>query len=138
MATRDVSGMFDERIREIVAAMVDEAVNRIMAALLGESGTGAGNGVVSRRGPGRPRKNAAVTAVQANKEACNVAGCVRPMRSKGYCATHYQSARKYGWPMPAPKNFAAPVSRRGRPPGSAKKTTAATSPLGKRARRGSG
>jgi hypothetical protein len=115
MSTRDVGGMFDARIREIVAPMVDEAVNRMMAAFLGGSqGTGAGNGV--RHGPGRPRKNAAPTA-QACKEACNVAGCVRPMRSKGYCAAHYQSARKYGWPMPAPKNFAAPVRRRGRPPG---------------------
>jgi hypothetical protein len=31
MATRDVGGMFDDRVREIVAPMVDEAVNRAMA-----------------------------------------------------------------------------------------------------------
>lgn len=109
MAARDLSGVFEERIRAIVQPLLDDAVNRMMGAFLGMTGGG-----VPRRGPGRPPKTA--TAAAAGEEACNVAGCVRPMRSKGYCAAHYQAARKYGWPMPAPVGFNAPVRRRGRPP----------------------
>ena len=67
-----------------------------------------------------------VTAAQAPSRApraaesdkkCEVVGCKRPYRSQGYCAAHYQAARKYEWPMPAPRGFSPPPRpARGRPP----------------------
>lgn len=33
---------------------------------------------------------------------CLVPGCPRPNRSSGYCAPHYQAARRQRWPIPHP------------------------------------
>ena len=105
----DLSKAFEQRVLEIVRPMLDDAVERVTRALLGV-------GRVPVQAARRGRRAAGATAAKSGNQACNVAGCVRPVRSKGYCAAHYQAARKYGWPMPAPKGFKAPVRRRGRPP----------------------
>jgi hypothetical protein len=48
------------------------------------------------------------TGVPRTGPTCNVAGCSLPHRSKGYCSAHYQAARRYGWPQPAPAGFTPP------------------------------
>ena len=57
-----------------------------------------------KRGPGRPPK--ATTEFKA--PSCNVRGCRKPHRAKGYCASHYNKALAAGWPRPAPRNFTPP------------------------------
>jgi hypothetical protein len=109
----DLSKAFEQRVRAIVQPLLDDAVDRVTRALLGVSG---GMMPAARRGRPAGGSTGASTGTGGSKVACNVAGCARPVRSKGYCAAHYQSARKYGWPMPAPKGFKAPVRKRGRPP----------------------
>lgn len=103
----DLTKAFEQRVRQIVEPMLEDAVARVTRALLGVGGAIQ----VARRG-----RRGGASAAAAGKQACNVSGCSRPVRSKGYCAAHYQAARKYGWPMPAPRGFKAPVRRRGRPP----------------------
>lgn len=58
---------------------------------------------------GRARK------APSSSKTCLVIGCNRPYRSMGYCATHYQIARKNkDWPMPATEPVTPPESYRPR------------------------
>lgn len=106
----------DQKIREAfddpqVQAQLEEKIQaEVRKAMGGEALTVAvlnavrsAMGVDTRKVPtpenkppvarGRPRRASGVR--------CAVVGCDRPHRSMGYCASHYQSARKHGWPMPA-------------------------------------
>jgi hypothetical protein len=125
MATRDFGDVFARRVQDIVQPMVDEAVGRIVASLLGAGARGAGRGRPARR------------AARAGGAGCGVVGCGRPVRSMGWCASHYQAARKYGWPMPAagPGTFAPEPRRLGRPPRSAGSSKAAPASKAARKRR---
>jgi hypothetical protein len=110
----DVAAQFEERIRDIVRPMVDDMVSSITGRILG-------TGSAPRRG--RPA-GGAIKVAKSTGSVCGVVGCGLPVRSKGYCAKHYQSARKYGWPSdPRPASFSPAPVRRGRPPASASKTT---------------
>ncbi len=123
----------DQRIRSIVEETVEETVRNVireeLSQLLGSTSAAApapaSAPATKRRGrpPGKTATKAArstkskAAGTSAGARPCNVVGCKRPYRSQGYCAAHYQSARKHGWPMPAPDNFVAPPSApRGRPP----------------------
>lgn len=66
---------------------------------------------------GRPRKERAEPQDNHRKregQTCMVIGCDRPYRAMGYCATHYQAARRYGWPLPATEPYRLPESYRPR------------------------
>jgi hypothetical protein len=100
----------DKVLREMVADEVARAIGPLAAAV---SQLQANSGVVARlaaalgqplkRGPGRPAK--ALGAVKASAKrgpgrkgrgagrACAVKGCGKKIRSKGYCAAHYQKFR---------------------------------------------
>lgn len=141
-ATNPLAAALDKRIRAMVEETVAEAVKvevrevlrEELAELFGTMAvTAAAPAAPAKRKVGRPKKattttkatrtttratKAKATEVAASAEQkCGVADCKRPYRSRGYCAAHYQAARKYGWPMPAPKNFVPPPRpSRGRPP----------------------
>lgn len=152
MATRNqnvpLAQVLDQRIRAIVDEALESALREnlrtifqeeLANALGSQAAAGAPSPTGRRRGrpagrkaaapKGRPAKGAkraarATGATSAKK--CNVVGCKRPHRSMGYCAAHYQSARKHGWPMPAPEGFVAPPSApRGRPPKKSRAASAA-------------
>jgi hypothetical protein len=126
-----LAAALDRRIRDLVEETVRNTVRDEIRKTLGEElsgllGGGAGAGAAApavagpRRGrppgrrPGRPAKVGRPPAT--GERRCEVVGCKRPYRSQGYCAAHYQAARKHGWPMPAPKNFQPPATPpRGRP-----------------------
>lgn len=122
----------DKRIRAVVEETLDDAVRVAIRNIVREELSQALGGVVAapaaigarrvgrppgrRIAAGRKARGAAATAEEGAKN-CEVVGCKRPYRSQGYCAAHYQAARKYEWPMPAPKNFSPPARpARGRPP----------------------
>ncbi|HWV38779.1 MAG TPA: hypothetical protein VN033_09925 [Vulgatibacter sp.] len=138
MATRNknapLAQVLDQRIRAIVDEALESAIRETLRTVIQEElavalGTEAAAGVSTTAGRrrGRPAgkasakaraaKGAKRTTARTSKRKCNVVGCKRPHRSMGYCAAHYQSARKHGWPMPAPEGFVAPPpAPRGRPP----------------------
>jgi len=143
MATRHktapLAQVLDQRIRAIVDEALESALRENLRTIfqeelanaLGSQATAAAPAPTGRR-RGRPagRKAAAPKAKPAkgatSAKKCNVVGCKRPHRSMGYCAAHYQSARKHGWPMPAPEGFVAPPSApRGRPPKKGRSAAAA-------------
>jgi hypothetical protein len=80
----------------------------------------------AKTSPGRakaqPKKEAPVKA--ASDQVCAVIGCDNPVRSKGYCAAHYQKynnlkktgrAAEYGWTDDAPpQSVTNPTLPRGR------------------------
>lgn len=42
--------------------------------------------------------------------------CARPQACRGYCGSHYQQARRWGWPLPCPpEGHRAVQLQRGRP-----------------------
>lgn len=49
-------------------------------------------GVPLKRRPGRPPRPS--LGPVAPEKRCKVAGCERPMRSKGLCSAHYQAKRR--------------------------------------------
>lgn len=140
MATRHknapLAQVLDQRIRAIVDEALESALREnlrtifqeeLANALGSQAAAGAPAPAGRRRGrpagrkaaapKARPAKGAKRAAGATSAKKCNVVGCKRPHRSMGYCAAHYQSARKHGWPMPAPEGFVAPPSApRGRPP----------------------
>lgn len=66
--------------------------------------------------PAAPVKAPARRNAKSKRAAnCAVKNCKRPYRSQGYCAAHYQAARKYDWPMPGKAGFSPPPRKRGRP-----------------------
>jgi len=79
-----------------------------------------------KRGPGRPKaqptKEAPIKATSS--QGCAVIGCANPVRSKGYCAAHYQKynnlkktgrAADFGWTDDAPpQSVTNPTLPRGR------------------------
>jgi hypothetical protein len=108
-----LASVLDQRIRAVLeealhGSFANELRNIVRAEMLGALGMAEVKNVV-RRGakPGR-------RAVRAEGATCNVAGCANPHRSRGYCSAHYQAARKYGWPMPAPSHFEPPARERAR------------------------
>jgi len=123
-SSNPLANALDNRVRAVVEEALENAlrgpIRRVIQEELASAlATGAApRAIGARRGaraPGRRAKpgkpNGAVAA-----RVCEVAGCKRPYRSQGYCAAHYQAARKYGWPMPAPKGFVPPPRPpRGRP-----------------------
>ena len=49
-------------------------------------------------------------------DATNLKPCGKPRLCQGYCSSHYQLARKHGWPRPCPADGFTVVPRpRGRP-----------------------
>ena len=138
MATRKqnapLAQVLDQRIRAIVDEAIEDALRsnlrtifqeelanalgtRAVAATPAPAGRRRGRPAGRKAAAGRPAKGAKRAAAATSGKHCEVVGCKRPHRSMGYCAAHYQSARKHGWPMPAPKGFVAPPSApRGRPP----------------------
>ena len=121
-AKNPLTNALDQRIRSVVSETMGEAIRTSIRQIIQEelaSALGSSPTPVAAA-PARTPKGARVGLQRAARKAavklCNVAGCHRPHRSQGYCAAHYQSARKYGWPMPAPKGFKLPgTARRGRP-----------------------
>lgn len=127
-----IRAMVEEALQTVVRDEVRSALREELASIVGSiSGGMPAPAAPKRRGAGRPAKATATRTTKAAKpsraarsreaaageEKCGVAGCNRPYRSRGYCAAHYQAARKYGWPMPAPKDFVPPPRpSRGRPP----------------------
>jgi hypothetical protein len=105
----------DRRIRAVVEPLLRDAVRRIQEEIATQ--LSGGTVAVSRGRVGRPPKGKPGRKPSAGTGAlCNVSGCPNPHRSRGYCAAHYQAARKYKWPMPAPKSFNPPARPpRGRP-----------------------
>jgi len=116
----------DKRVRAVVDEALDEAlrgsirrlIQQELAAALGSAAPPAAIGARrAGRPPGRRVQARGRQRVEEGAKTCEVAGCNRPYRSQGYCAAHYQAARKYGWPMPAPEGFTPPPRpARGRPP----------------------
>lgn len=137
-ATNPLATALDKRIRAIVEEAVEEAVREEVKAALREelasilgSISGAEEAVSTRAAARTTTTKARATAKKATaargrarasaasegQTKCGVADCTRPYRSRGYCAAHYQAARKYGWPMPPPEGFVPPPRpSRGRPP----------------------
>ncbi len=92
--------------------------------------------IQAKRGPGRPKSQPAKAAPvkaapvkeapvkAASSQACAVIGCDNPVRSKGYCAAHYQKynnlrktgrAAEFGWTEDAPpQSVTNPTLPRGR------------------------
>ena len=50
----------------------------------------------SRKQRGQPRRKLRAAKAPKGKRVCNVEGCGRPLRSKGFCQTHYKQMRKHG------------------------------------------
>jgi hypothetical protein len=114
--TNPLTQALDARIRtvveEVVSRSFEKTVRDVVREELARSLATGGRGR-----PGRPAAKAAAPTRRNDDKRCNVAGCPNDYRSQGYCAAHYQAARKYGWPMPAPKNYNPPPRpARGRPP----------------------
>lgn len=120
----------DKRVRAVVDETMEDALRGSIRRIVQEElaaalGNGAAPASIGARRGGRPsgrrveaKKKARTNGSPAKEGAkpCEVAGCKRPYRSQGYCAAHYQAARKYDWPMPAPKGFVQPPRPpRGRP-----------------------
>ncbi|WP_373048912.1 hypothetical protein [Vulgatibacter sp.] len=120
----------DKRIRAAIDETMEEALRGSIRRIIQEElaaalGTAAAPPAIGTRRAGRPpgrrvqagRKARGGAAAAEGSKVCEVAGCKRPYRSQGYCAAHYQAARKYDWPLPAPKGFTPPPRpARGRPP----------------------
>lgn len=101
----------DKMLREMVADEVARAIGPLTAAVaqLQQNGAvierlAAALGQPLKRGPGRPPKALSLSAGtgkrrgrppgrKASGRACAVKGCGKKMRSKGYCAAHYQKFR---------------------------------------------
>ncbi len=112
---------FDKILRDMIREEISSVIGPIADAVaaLREQGSVAsqlssllGGGAVGgvKRGPGRPRKNALMQPLltagngarrgpkgkrsrDTGDHGCNIIGCKRPARSKGYCAAHYQKYR---------------------------------------------
>ena len=129
-----IRAMVEEAVQSVVRDEVRTALREEFASLLGSmAGAAPAPTPARRRGPGRGAKAARARTTRVSRTTtgaararakaegddttCGVSGCNRPYRSRGYCAAHYQAARKYGWPMPCPKDFVPPPRpARGRPP----------------------
>ena len=95
---------FDKVLRKMIQEEIQDAIaplTRAIGALQQDSVAAQltallGGGV--KRGPGRPRKLAVPGRAPVKRAAkgavlCAVIACKRPVRSKGYCAAHYQKMR---------------------------------------------
>lgn len=84
---------FDDALREMIRAEVQAAFAEVAGRLASAFG---GARVPARRGrpvgSGAGRKAAGRRGKNTGR-ACAVIGCKRPVRSKGYCAAHYQKQR---------------------------------------------
>lgn len=102
----------DKMLRDMVADEVARAIGPLNAAVAQLQANGqviarlaAALGQPLKRGPGRPPKALTLGAPTTGKRrgrppgrkasgrACAVKGCGKQMRSKGYCAAHYQKFR---------------------------------------------
>lgn len=104
----------DKMLRDMVADEVARAIGPLNAAVaqLQQNGQviarlAAALGQPIKRGPGRPPKALSLSAPVTGKRrgrppgsgrtasgrACAVKGCGKQMRSKGFCAAHYQKFR---------------------------------------------
>lgn len=128
-----VDQTLEDAVREAVRTMVREELSQALGAVATQAapaaapvapsgrrgrppGRAATAGVGRTAAAGRAARGRGATATAAGGKLCAVVGCNRPFRSQGYCAAHYQAARKYDWPMPAPATFEAPERpSRGRP-----------------------
>jgi len=127
-ASNPLAQALDTRIRAVIDESMNDAMRTSIRRIIQEElaqilGGAAAPAAIGTRRAGRPpgrrvqATRAPRAAAQDADKKCEVAGCKRPYRSQGYCAAHYQAARKYEWPMPAPKNFSPPPRpARGRPP----------------------
>jgi hypothetical protein len=109
-ANARLASVLDQRIRAVVEEMLRGTfANELRNVVRGELVEALGGKVAIVRAPA-----AKPTGRRGGRPAaggCNVAGCKSPHRSRGYCSAHYQAARKYGWPMPAPSGFSPPTKR---------------------------
>lgn len=111
--------VLDQRIRAVLeetlrGSFAHELRNLVRTEMLGAFGVDAVKNTVVRKAAKQGRRAAAPAAKGAATATCNVAGCANPHRSRGYCSAHYQAARKYEWPMPAPAGFEPPDRERAR------------------------
>jgi hypothetical protein len=93
----------DKMLRDMVAEEVARAIGPLSAQLAFVERFAAAMGQPLKRGPGRPPKSAGAVVVAAKRgrpvgsgrggRACAIKGCGKKMRSKGYCAAHYQKFR---------------------------------------------
>ena len=116
-----LASVLDQRIRAVLeetlrGPFANELRNLVRAEMMGAFGVAAPKNTVvlpPRAKPGRKPK-AAMPIAKHDGATCNVVGCGNPHRSRGYCSAHYQAARKYSWPMPAPVSFEPPAHERSR------------------------
>jgi len=121
-----------------VAAYLATLGDDVEVSIMTEQASVAKVVVSARRGPGRPKgQSAKVASVKeapakaASSQACAVIGCDNEVRSKGYCAAHYQKynnlkktgrAADFGWTEDAPpQSVTNPTLPRGRAGAKAKK-----------------
>lgn len=118
-----VDETLEDLVRDAVRTIVREELSQALGAVATQAAPSGGEAPSARR-VGRPRSGRVAAATGTTRapraeagKLCAVVGCKRPYRSQGYCAAHYQAARKYDWPMPAPASFQPPPRpARGRPP----------------------
>jgi hypothetical protein len=130
LALNDLTPLLDGMVKAEAAKAIGELqelvagrIRTALAAALGQPANGhvPGPHVIAPAKPVVAKAPEAVKPAVAKRgrpatcKGCNVKGCVRPHRSQGYCGAHYQSARKYGWPTPAPAGFVPAPLKRGRP-----------------------
>lgn len=108
---RRVRAVVEEAIEDALSGSLRDVIREELAAALGSTAAAP-----SPRRTGRGGGRRAAAPAREGGKTCNIVDCERAYRSQGYCAAHYQAARKYGWPMPAPANFTPPPRPpRGRP-----------------------
>ena len=93
--------MIQEEIRSLIGPLADAVGQLQQNSVVDQLRSLLGNG--AKRGPGRPPKltvpgstatqRAKKRATRSSDRACAVIACTRPVRSKGYCAAHYQKMR---------------------------------------------
>ena len=119
-AVQEESGRVLAELEAMIATRVrDQLLWALQDRLAGKAPNQVVREPVEKKPAVKARKAAkapSAPAAAADGKACNVRGCDRPHRSVGYCSSHYQSSRKYGWPSPCPPDFDPPVRPRGRPP----------------------
>lgn len=108
---RRIRAVLEETLRGRFAHELRNLVHAEMMGALGIAGQRNTIGAPKAR-LGRPPK--AMMMRDGGATSCNVFGCGGPLRSRGYCSAHYQAARRYSWPMPAPASFEPPIRERAR------------------------
>lgn len=111
---RTLSEKIDHTVEEAVESKIEQALGGVTSHVTTRPAQAEGQ-APKRKYSMADVREAKEQAGQPSYKTCNVAGCSKKHRAKGYCQGHYQAATKYGWPFPAPRNFSPPARKRGRP-----------------------